>query len=171
MSPPLRSKPHQTALKKALAEGKLQLIGTDHCGWNSTQKAMGRHDFRYRPASIGCQHEHTSDSTAQCAKPSHCCQCCCLSCNQPASLPRTWITCIHFLSQSADERVRSYCPCLRRVVKCPAAVICPSHVHACTGGQKCPPIAHVACTGPSQTAYMALRSGCTLPGKSWSMQG
>lgn len=61
MSPPLRSKPHQTALKKALAEGKLQLIGTDHCGWNSMQKAMGRHDFRYRPASIGCQHEHTSD--------------------------------------------------------------------------------------------------------------
>ena len=34
------------ALRKALAGGHLHLVATDHCGWNSTQKAVGRHDFR-----------------------------------------------------------------------------------------------------------------------------
>lgn len=34
------------ALRRALAGGHLHLVGTDHCGWNSTQKAVGRHDFR-----------------------------------------------------------------------------------------------------------------------------
>lgn len=46
ISPPLRSKEHQLALRRALAGGHLHLVGTDHCGWNSTQKAVGRHDFR-----------------------------------------------------------------------------------------------------------------------------
>ena len=46
MSPPLRGKVHRTALRQALAGGLLQLIATDHCGWNSTQKALGRDDFR-----------------------------------------------------------------------------------------------------------------------------
>ncbi|KAK9794003.1 hypothetical protein WJX73_005198 [Symbiochloris irregularis] len=52
MSPPLRSKSHQVHLKQALASGKLQLIATDHCGWNSSQKAAGRHDFRAIPNGI-----------------------------------------------------------------------------------------------------------------------
>lgn len=46
ISPPLRNKEHQTALRRALAGGHLHLVATDHCGWNSTQKAVGRHDFR-----------------------------------------------------------------------------------------------------------------------------
>ncbi|KAK9815420.1 hypothetical protein WJX72_003386 [[Myrmecia] bisecta] len=52
ISPPLRSREHQTAVKAALAGGSLQLIGTDHCGWNTTQKAVGRHDFRILPNGI-----------------------------------------------------------------------------------------------------------------------
>ncbi len=48
ISPPLRNKEHQTALRRALAGGHLHLVATDHCGWNSTQKAVGRHDFRCR---------------------------------------------------------------------------------------------------------------------------
>ncbi|WJX64498.1 dihydropyrimidinase [Trifolium repens] len=46
MSPPIRSKGHDKALQAALATGVLQLVGTDHCAWNSTQKALGIDDFR-----------------------------------------------------------------------------------------------------------------------------
>ncbi|GAU22139.1 hypothetical protein TSUD_251670 [Trifolium subterraneum] len=46
MSPPIRSKGHDKALQAALATGVLQLVGTDHCTWNSTQKALGIDDFR-----------------------------------------------------------------------------------------------------------------------------
>lgn len=52
ISPPLRSREHQIALRKALAGGHLHLVGTDHCGWNSTQKLVGRHDFRIIPNGI-----------------------------------------------------------------------------------------------------------------------
>ncbi|KAL3138062.1 hypothetical protein ABBQ38_005294 [Trebouxia sp. C0009 RCD-2024] len=52
ISPPLRNKDHQMALRRALAGGHLHLVGTDHCGWNSTQKAVGRHDFRLIPNGI-----------------------------------------------------------------------------------------------------------------------
>lgn len=57
ISPPLRSKQHQLALRRALAGGHLHLVGTDHCGWNSTQKAVGRHDFRCHSVLIMVQHE------------------------------------------------------------------------------------------------------------------
>ncbi|DBA93467.1 hypothetical protein WJX79_007713 [Trebouxia sp. C0005] len=52
ISPPLRNKEHQMALRRALAGGHLHLVATDHCGWNSTQKAVGRHDFRILPNGI-----------------------------------------------------------------------------------------------------------------------
>ena len=60
ISPPLRSKDHQLALRRALAGGHLHLVGTDHCGWNSTQKAVGRHDFRCCSADQHCIVCHAS---------------------------------------------------------------------------------------------------------------
>eukprot|EP00955_Chlamydomonas_euryale_P078598 363178-Chlamydomonas_euryale.AAC.1 len=52
MSPPIRSAEHGLALRKALAQGTLQLVGTDHAVFNSTQKAMGRGDFRKIPNGV-----------------------------------------------------------------------------------------------------------------------
>ncbi|XP_045832777.1 dihydropyrimidinase-like [Trifolium pratense] len=52
MSPPIRSKGHDKALQAALATGVLQLVGTDHCTWNSTQKALGIDDFRKIPNGV-----------------------------------------------------------------------------------------------------------------------
>lgn len=45
MSPPIRAAGHDKALQAALSAGVLQLVGTDHCAWNSTQKAHGIDDF------------------------------------------------------------------------------------------------------------------------------
>jgi dihydropyrimidinase len=52
MSPPIRDRSHGDALKKALAGGVLQLVATDHAVFNSTQKAVGRHDFRLIPNGV-----------------------------------------------------------------------------------------------------------------------
>jgi hypothetical protein len=52
MSPPIRSKQHSVALKKALAGGLLQLVATDHAVFNSSQKAVGRRDFRVIPNGV-----------------------------------------------------------------------------------------------------------------------
>lgn len=52
MSPPIRSKQHRAALKKALAGGLLQLVATDHAVFNSTQKAVGKDDFRIIPNGV-----------------------------------------------------------------------------------------------------------------------
>lgn len=52
MSPPIRSKEHQMAVKAAVAGGVLQLVGTDHAVFNSTQKRVGRHDFRVIPNGV-----------------------------------------------------------------------------------------------------------------------
>ncbi|KAG1677363.1 hypothetical protein FOA52_010742 [Chlamydomonas sp. UWO 241] len=52
MSPPIRSAEHGAALRKALAQGTLQLVGTDHAVFNSTQKAAGRGDFRKIPNGV-----------------------------------------------------------------------------------------------------------------------
>lgn len=46
MSPPIRSARHRAALRAGLAGGALQLVATDHAVFNSSQKAMGRGDFR-----------------------------------------------------------------------------------------------------------------------------
>ncbi|KAJ4796102.1 Dihydropyrimidinase [Rhynchospora pubera] len=52
MSPPIRELGHGQALQAALSTGTLQLVGTDHCTFNSTQKAFGLHDFRKIPNGV-----------------------------------------------------------------------------------------------------------------------
>ncbi|KAJ4977679.1 hypothetical protein NE237_008459 [Protea cynaroides] len=52
MSPPIRKAGHDKALQGALATGVLQLVGTDHCSFNSTQKALGIDDFRMVPNGV-----------------------------------------------------------------------------------------------------------------------
>lgn len=52
MSPPIRDRSHGEALKQALAGGALQLVATDHAVFNSTQKAVGKHDFRLIPNGV-----------------------------------------------------------------------------------------------------------------------
>ncbi|PON75721.1 Hydantoinase/dihydropyrimidinase [Parasponia andersonii] len=52
MSPPIRASGHDKALQAALSRGVLQLVGTDHCTFNSTQKAFGIDDFRKIPNGV-----------------------------------------------------------------------------------------------------------------------
>eukprot|EP00250_Pteridium_aquilinum_P032946 c498_g1_i1 orf=145-1728(+) len=52
MSPPIRPAGHNVALQAALSTGLLQLVGTDHCVFNSTQKASGKGDFRKIPNGV-----------------------------------------------------------------------------------------------------------------------
>jgi dihydropyrimidinase len=50
IAPPIRAKKHQATLWKALKEGTLQVVATDHCPFNfKGQKEMGRKDFRLIP--------------------------------------------------------------------------------------------------------------------------
>lgn len=49
MSPPLRDKDSKEALWKALYEGVINVIGTDHCPFFLEQKKMGRDDFTKIP--------------------------------------------------------------------------------------------------------------------------
>ncbi|XP_078438543.1 pyrimidine 2 isoform X2 [Wolffia australiana] len=52
MSPPIRKSGHDKALQAALSSGTLQLVGTDHCTFNSTQKGFGKDDFRKIPNGV-----------------------------------------------------------------------------------------------------------------------
>nr|GMD24453.1 dihydropyrimidinase [Ipomoea batatas] len=60
MSPPIRAPGHGKALQAALSTGllqlmyalTLQLVGTDHCTFNSTQKTLGIDDFRKIPNGV-----------------------------------------------------------------------------------------------------------------------
>ncbi|XP_019155574.1 PREDICTED: dihydropyrimidinase [Ipomoea nil] len=52
MSPPIRAPGHGKALQAALSTGLLQLVGTDHCTFNSTQKTLGIDDFRKIPNGV-----------------------------------------------------------------------------------------------------------------------
>ncbi|GMY16004.1 dihydropyrimidinase [Fagus crenata] len=52
MSPPIRASGHDKALQAALSTGILQLVGTDHCSFNSTQKSLGIDDFRKIPNGV-----------------------------------------------------------------------------------------------------------------------
>ncbi|KAF5175426.1 Dihydropyrimidinase [Thalictrum thalictroides] len=52
MSPPIRKQGHDKALQAALSTKILQLVGTDHCTFNSTQKALGIDDFRKIPNGV-----------------------------------------------------------------------------------------------------------------------
>ncbi|MGY2895200.1 dihydropyrimidinase [Deinococcus sp. UYEF24] len=52
MSPPLRDKSNQAALWKALEDGQIDTVGTDHCPFDLSQKAMGRDNFTLIPNGI-----------------------------------------------------------------------------------------------------------------------
>ncbi len=57
MSPPLRKASDCEAIWNALAKGKVDFIGTDHCSFTMAQKARGRDDFSMTPnGSAGVQH-------------------------------------------------------------------------------------------------------------------
>jgi dihydropyrimidinase len=53
MSPPFRSKEHQTALWKGLMGGTIQTTATDHCCFCAPQKGAGRDDFTKIPNGTG----------------------------------------------------------------------------------------------------------------------
>jgi dihydropyrimidinase len=53
MSPPLRDQSNQPVLWKALADGAIQTVSTDHAPFNyDGQKTMGRDDFRKIPSGL-----------------------------------------------------------------------------------------------------------------------
>jgi len=49
MSPPFRPKGHPEALWKGIQAGHIQTTGTDHCPFNTEQKAMGKDDYTKIP--------------------------------------------------------------------------------------------------------------------------
>ena len=51
-APPLRTKPDQDALWKALANGTVQTISTDHCSFTREQKRAGSDDFTKIPGGL-----------------------------------------------------------------------------------------------------------------------
>ena len=51
-SPPLREEHNQELLWKALDRGVLESVSTDHCPFNSEQKALGRDDFSKIPNGL-----------------------------------------------------------------------------------------------------------------------
>ncbi|MBM7068316.1 dihydropyrimidinase [Actibacterium sp. 188UL27-1] len=53
MSPPFRSKDHQDGLWAGLAAGSLQVVATDHCAFDDSQKRMGLNDFTRIPNGTG----------------------------------------------------------------------------------------------------------------------
>jgi len=52
MSPPLRGKENQAALWKALANGSIDTVGTDHCPFDAEQKLLGKDSFVSIPNGI-----------------------------------------------------------------------------------------------------------------------
>lgn len=57
VSPPIRPSGHQDALWEAIANGDLQVVGTDHCPFHMHQKEAGRTDFRLIPGgAAGVEH-------------------------------------------------------------------------------------------------------------------
>jgi len=52
MSPPIRTAEDGRALRTALAGGQLHIVATDHAVFNSSQKAVGRGDFRLIPNGV-----------------------------------------------------------------------------------------------------------------------
>ena len=51
-APPLRTKPDQDALWRALANGTVQTVSTDHCSFTREQKRAGRDDFTKIPGGL-----------------------------------------------------------------------------------------------------------------------
>jgi len=52
MSPPLREKSNQTVLWRALANGFIDTVGTDHCPFDTKQKLLGKDAFTQIPNGI-----------------------------------------------------------------------------------------------------------------------
>ncbi|MBQ7559593.1 MAG: dihydropyrimidinase [Synergistaceae bacterium] len=52
ISPPLREKSDCEALWKALADGEIQTVSTDHCAFTLKQKELGKNDFRKIPGGM-----------------------------------------------------------------------------------------------------------------------
>lgn len=52
IAPPLRGEEDQQILWKALAEGQIQTIATDHCSFTAEQKNMGAEDFSRTPCGM-----------------------------------------------------------------------------------------------------------------------
>jgi len=52
MSPPIRSPEHQRGIRHALAGQVLQVVATDHCPFNKSQKAAGWGDYRKIPNGV-----------------------------------------------------------------------------------------------------------------------
>ena len=56
-APPIRPRGHQGALWKALEDGTLEAVGTDHCPFTLAQKRLGEDDFRLIPGGLaGVEH-------------------------------------------------------------------------------------------------------------------
>lgn len=51
-APPLRKKSDQARLWKALADGEIQTVSTDHCSFSLAQKDVGRDDFTKIPGGL-----------------------------------------------------------------------------------------------------------------------
>ena len=52
IAPPLRKKEDTEALWKALADGEIQTVSTDHCSFTTEQKRLGKTDFRKIPGGM-----------------------------------------------------------------------------------------------------------------------
>ena len=52
ISPPLREKSDNEALWKALSDGEIQTVSTDHCAFTLSQKELGKNDFRKIPGGM-----------------------------------------------------------------------------------------------------------------------
>ncbi len=51
-APPLRKKSDQEALWKAIKDGEIQTVSTDHCSFTTQQKKLGEDDFRKIPGGM-----------------------------------------------------------------------------------------------------------------------
>ena len=51
-APPLRKKTDQEALWKAIRDGEIQTVSTDHCSFTTEQKKLGKDDFRKIPGGM-----------------------------------------------------------------------------------------------------------------------
>jgi len=51
-APPLRKKSDEAALWKAIADGEIQTVSTDHCSFTEKQKELGKEDFRKIPGGM-----------------------------------------------------------------------------------------------------------------------
>ena len=51
-APPIRKKKDVIALWKAISDGSIDIVSTDHCSFTKEQKALGRDDFRKIPGGL-----------------------------------------------------------------------------------------------------------------------